>query len=397
MLIRFAWRMLTEVDRRLLWKFAYNLGWKGVGAVRRFETRLKRGEFFPAFTFISVTDRCNLTCQGCWVTQAGPSRELDIERLDRIVAAGKQKGSYFVGILGGEPLMHPTLFELFERHPDCYFVLFSNGTLLTDEVAATMRRLGNVSPLISIEGREQTSDERRGGRNVYARSIEGLERCRAHKLVFGVATSVCRSNIDELVTESFVNDMIDAGAHYLWYYIYRPVGPDPQPRLALDAAQIVRLRRFMVDIRPRTPLMVIDAYWDHEGNALCPAAVGISHHIGPGGDLEPCPPIQFANEDAGDAYDLHERFNSSRFLAGFRDMAAKSTRGCILLEDPELLADFVRESGAYDSSGRNAALEELRAMTACGSHHLPGQEIPERSWMYRFAKKHWFFGFGAYG
>ena len=29
--------------------------------------------------------------------------------------------------------------------------------------------------------------------------------------------------------------------------------------------------------------------------------------------------------------------------------------------------------------------------------YLPGQEIPEKSFFYRFAKKHWFFGFGAYG
>ena len=35
---------------------------------------------------------------------------------------------------------------------------------------------------------------------------------------------------------------------------------------------------------------------------------------------------------------------------------------------------------------------------SCGqSQHQPGQEIPEKHWMYRLAKKHYFFGFGAYG
>jgi hypothetical protein len=40
---------------------------------------------------------------------------------------------------------------------------------------------------------------------------------------------------------------------------------------------------------------------------------------------------------------------------------------------------------------------ELELMEPCPSHHLAGREVPERSWAYRFAKKHWFFGFGAYG
>ena len=42
-------------------------------------------------------------------------------------------------------------------------------------------------------------------------------------------------------------------------------------------------------------------------------------------------------------------------------------------------------------------MAELEAMTARNSQYNPGNEIPEEHWMYRFAKKHWFFGFGAYG
>ena len=52
---------------------------------------------------------------------------------------------------------------------------------------------------------------------------------------------------------------------------------------------------------------------------------------------------------------------------------------------------------ARDSSGRGTAHAELAAMQVRPSHHLPGQEIPESSWAYRFAKKNYFFGFGAYG
>ena len=388
---------MTEPDKRLLWKFCWNFGFKGMRAVDKFQKRIKNGEYFPAFLFISVTDKCNLSCQGCWVTQASPSRELDVETLDRLIEECKKKGSYFFGILGGEPLLHKGLFDVFKKHPDAYFLLFTNGLLITDETASRMRELGNVSPLISIEGNAEVSDERRGGKDVYQRTIDAIEICRKHRLVIGAATSVCKSNIEDLATESFVNQLASIGVHYLWYYIYRPVGPNPTPELALDPGQVLDLRRFMVDVRTRAPMLIVDAYWDHDGKALCPAAVGIGHHISPAGDIEPCPPIQFATENIGDATDLHAVFSNSEFLQKFRELACKTTQGCIIMENPELLREFLSGNGAEDTSGRDTAFAELENMLPHKSQDMPGEEIPEKSWAYRFAKKHWFFGFGAYG
>lgn len=390
-------RLLTETDKRVLWKFVWNFGWKGMRSISRFQKRLKKGEYFPAFMFISVTDRCNLSCQGCWVTPADPTRELSVEAIDEITNECKAKGSYFFGILGGEPLLHKGILDVFEKHPDAYFLLFTNGQLITDDIAARMRKAGNVSPLISIEGSRSVSDVRRGGQGVYDRTMRGLENCRKHRLVIGVATSVCKSNIDDLATEAFVKEMAERGAHYLWYYIYRPVGPRPCPELALDPPGVRRLRQFLVDIRLKAPMMIVDAYWDHDGKALCPAAVGIGHHIGPGGDIEPCPPLQFAAENVNDEGTLSGNVSTSEFLAGFRDLVCKETQGCIIMEQPQLLERFLRESGARDTTGRAAGLDELAAMTPRMSQHMPGEEIPEKSWMYRFAKKNWFFGFGAYG
>ena len=394
----FATRMLTEPDKRVLFKFAWNFGWKGMRAVSRFEKRMANGEdFFPAFLFISVTDQCNLSCQGCWVTPCSPRRELDLETLDGLVRQSKAKGSFFFGILGGEPLLHKGLFDLFGRHPDAYFLLFTNGTLITDAIAKEMRRLGNVSPLISIEGTREVSDERRGGNNVYDRTLTGLEHCRRNRLVIGAATSVCRSNLDDLASERFIRELADLGVHYLWYYIYRPVGPKPTPELALDPAQVTALRRFIVDSRRHSPLMVVDAYWDHEGKALCPAAVGMAHHIGPGGDVEPCPPIQFAVDNIHAGKPLAELFRDSEFLKAFRDYSRTSTRGCVIMEDPERLKAFLLAQSARDTSGRGTGYQELSAMLPHVSHNVPSAEIPEKSAMYRFAKKYWFFGFGAYG
>ncbi len=397
---RMMWRMMREPAPRIIWNFATQFGWNGLQAVRKFERRRKNGEpLFPAFVFISLNEACNLRCQGCWVTttKGANSRKLSVEDVNKVIEAGKANGARFFGLLGGEPLLHPDLIEILEQHPDCYFQLFTNGTLLTDEVAARLAKAGNVTPLISIEGLEDVSDERRGGREVYRRSMDALDNCRKHRLIFGTATSVCKTNIDDLVNEEFVNEIAKRGAHYLWYYIYRPVGPRPTPELALSKEEILRLRRFLVDIRGRAPLMVVDAYWNHKGEAMCPAATGISHHVGPGGDIEPCPPIQFARENLRETDDPSKAFSDSEFLSKFRDFSRDTTQGCVLLEDPAALKTFLESQHARDTSGRDVAYGELDAMTALPGHHMPGEEIPERDPFYYFAKKHWFFGFGAYG
>jgi len=84
------------------------------------------------------------------------------------------------------------------------------------------------------------------------------------------------------------------------------------------------------------------------------------------------------------------------FLRQLRTFIADRTRGCILLEDPAALADFMRQHGAIDSSNRDA-LTELDQATVLPGHNDPDGIIPEKSWLYRLAKKYYFCGFGAYG
>lgn len=395
-MLHLGWRLVREVSPRCLWKFAWNFGLRGMLAVRSFERRRRRGQYSPAFLFISVTDQCNLTCQGCWVTPSDPPRVLGMAVLRETIERFRATGLRFFGILGGEPLLYKGLTDLFHEFGDCYFQVFTNGLLLDETVAKEYRRCGNVTPLISIEGDELVSDVRRGGSRVMARSLAAVERCREAGLVTGIASSVCQSNIETVANRAFLDRAAALGAHYVWYYIYRPVGPRPCVELALSKEQILDLRRFMVNARVGAPVLVVDSYWDHAGRAVCPAVIGLAPHIGPGGNVEPCPPIQFSDSEI-QVDDVVSPVCNSEFLARFRTAIAERTRGCILMDDPRFLSGLIDDCGAADASGRGTARQELDAMTCIPSHHIPGHEIPERSWFYRMAKRHWFFGFGAYG
>ena len=162
MMIAFGRRMLAETDFRVLAKFVVNFGVKGIRSVEIYKKRLSRGEYFPPFLFISVISSCQLRCQGCWVDVEAPSQKISLEDMNRLVGDAKAHGNSYFGILGGEPFLHPQLLDIFAAHPDCYFQVFTNGQLITNETAREMRKIGNVTPLISVEGTEIVSNQRRG-------------------------------------------------------------------------------------------------------------------------------------------------------------------------------------------------------------------------------------------
>jgi MoaA/NifB/PqqE/SkfB family radical SAM enzyme len=401
MYLKMAKRLLLETDKRLLWKLAWNMGFKGMRAIQRHKRRLRAGEFFPPFLYISVINSCNLRCQGCWVDVAAKQERIEPEAMDRLIQESKQMGNSFFGILGGEPFMHAELLEIFGRHPDCYFQVFTNGHFISDDVARQLRDFGNVTPLISVEGNEIISDERRGKANVFSQTLDGLNNCLRHKVMTGVCTSLCQSNFD-LLSERWVDRLIEMGVLYCWFHIYRAVGPIATPRLCLTPEQQLEARRFVVEMRAKKPIVIIDAYYDGEGQALCPAATGFTHHVGPWGDIEPCPIIQFAKESIydrlpdGNYRPLKDVFNESTFLRDFRELSAQNTRGCVVLERPDVLRQIIETHDARDTTARRTALVELEAMQTRPSQFNPGHEIPEKNIAYRLVKRFFFNDYGAY-
>ena len=59
-------------------------------------------------------------------------------------------------------------------------------------------------------------------------------------MLTGVCTSLCQTNFD-LLSEAWVDRLIEMGVMYCWFHIYRVVGPAPTPDLALTPAQLQQL------------------------------------------------------------------------------------------------------------------------------------------------------------
>jgi hypothetical protein len=111
-------RILVETDKRLLWKLAWNMGFKGMLSVEKHKRRLKKGEVFPPFLYVSVINSCNLRCQGCWVdvaekmeamapeTEPTPLRELLYYLVDTVLERAEPESPEALPQLEQLPLVH---------------------------------------------------------------------------------------------------------------------------------------------------------------------------------------------------------------------------------------------------------------------------------------------------
>ena len=110
--------------------------------------------------------RCNLNCYGCYAGQYRKESDMPIELLDRLFNEAEEMGMNFLTISGGEPFIRKEHLDLFEKHPDIAFQIYTNGTLINQEVAKRLAQMGNVYPAISVEGYEEETDETSRKRNI---------------------------------------------------------------------------------------------------------------------------------------------------------------------------------------------------------------------------------------
>jgi len=202
---------------------------RGCGlAAERFKE--KYGEYPPTFIVLSPTQRCNLKCIGCYASSAADtSPTIPYDYVDKIVGEVHDLfGSRFITISGGEPLMYhsdgKTLFDIFEKYNDMFFLMYTNGTLIDEKTAERFAHCANITPAISVEGYERLTDARRG-KGTYRKILGAMERLRKAGVPFGVSVTSTSKNTDVLSTDEFYDYYFEQqGACYMWQFQLMPIG-----------------------------------------------------------------------------------------------------------------------------------------------------------------------------
>ena len=130
--------ILNDVDPEIVKTLIVNFFINGnlVGGPIQEELRQKYNCNIPWTILLDPTSACNLHCTGCWAAEYGNKLNLSYDEIDDIIKQGKEMGVYFYIYTGGEPLVRKDdLIRLCEKHDDCVFMAFTNGTLIDEAFA----------------------------------------------------------------------------------------------------------------------------------------------------------------------------------------------------------------------------------------------------------------------
>ncbi len=183
----------------------------------------------PTILLISPTKACNLLCKGCYADSTSTQEKLEWDLIDRMIQEVHDLwGGRFIVLSGGEPLLYRDrgrdVLDLAEKHGDCFFMMYTNGTLITDKMARRIARAGNIMPAISVEGMRQRTDERRG-QGVFDKTVAAMERLRREKVFFGISMTATRENAEEILSDEVVDFYFEKmGALFAWVFQYMPIG-----------------------------------------------------------------------------------------------------------------------------------------------------------------------------
>ncbi len=150
----------------------------------------------------NLTRACNLTCGHCYASAtAGPAPdELTLEEARGLIDQLVEFQVPVVLFSGGEPLLHPHLFELIGRavRGGARAVLSTNGLLIDRPVAERLKDLGLSYVGVSLDGLAEAHDEFRRLPGAFDRTVRAMAVAREAGLKVGLRLTLSRRNVADL-------------------------------------------------------------------------------------------------------------------------------------------------------------------------------------------------------
>ncbi|SHH97467.1 radical SAM protein [Clostridium grantii] len=340
--------ILKNTDKKCLEKFFINFltnaNW--FGAIERAKYLENEDTKIPFTILLSPTMECNLRCNGCYAENMLNHSKINIEEVDRIVKEARELGIYYIIILGGEPFFYKELLGIYEKYNDVMFSPFTNGTLIDEITADRLQKCGNVFPMLSVEGSEKDTDERRG-KGVYKKVMRAMDILNEKGILFGVSTAVTSTNINSVLSDEFVEKLINKGSKMNWYFLFMPVGGETSDfSMMLTAEQRAYLGKRTKEIRETKPYFTIDFFNDAPYVGGCIAGKYYCH-INVNEDVEPCVFAHFSNKNIK-GVPLIEAFRDPFFkeIRHRQPYDKNMLRPCMMIDNPQVVKEICEKVGA---------------------------------------------------
>jgi len=346
-------------------------------SAKRMTTHLTMGDFItlkelyqgfknkssiPRVLLVDPTSNCNLKCKGCWSKDYESGHNISYEKLDDLLNQAEDLGIMDCLMTGGEPLLRKDdIIKLCEKHNKMTFGAFTNATLIDEEFADEMARLGNLNVFISIEGTREETDFRRGD-GVYDKAIHSMDILRSRDIGFAFSACYHAKNYKTICSDGFLDSMRENGAWFGWLFQYIPVGSSADNSLVCSAEQRAYVQEKIRDYCIKHDCVIVD-FWNngHLSFGCIGAGVGFAH-INAKGDVEPCAFCHYSDSNIYEV-SLADALRS-RFFTVFRNAQPFSNnplKACPLIDNPQAIIDVVNKGGAKSTHLSNPESAEQLA------------------------------------
>ncbi len=318
----------------------------------------ENGSVVPPFLILSITSRCNLRCVGCYAAAVGTVRKnspenekckgnLNLDQWRRVIQEASNLGIFGFIIAGGEPFVFPGLLDLCEAFKNRIFVIFTNGTALKEADFARLKHLPNVVVIVSIEGNQEVTDQRRG-HGVYEKVLHTIHRLNKLGVVSGISVTITRLNFEYWMNDASVDALIAQGIRFGFFIEYIPVSHLPGDLLSLSGDERVAFRARVLEYRAQKSLYLVHSPGDEELVGGCISAGRGFAHVTPEGELTPCPVSNIATHNLTTA-SLQEGLNSPLFqrIRESDHLLENGDTPCALFAHPQEVEALVRATGAH--------------------------------------------------
>jgi len=181
----------------------------------------------PRLIFWELTKRCNLNCIHCRAEAENMkyTGELTLERITPVIDDIASHYRPILVLTGGEPLFRDDIFLIasYASGKGLKTALASNGTMIDEKTAVTIRDAGVQRVSISLDGSTAAShDGFRGIPGSFEQALAGIGHLRAAGVEFQINTTISRRNVDEIGEIMKLAEGI--GARALHIFMLVPVG-----------------------------------------------------------------------------------------------------------------------------------------------------------------------------
>jgi radical SAM protein with 4Fe4S-binding SPASM domain len=155
----------------------------------------------PVSGTFDITSRCNLRCIHCYIQGIDFGKELTYPEICNILDQIAEEGCLWLLITGGEPLTRPDFMGIYEyaKRKGFFITLFTNGTLLTTEIADFLVEFPPFAIEITLYGiTADTYEKVTGVPGAFERCRRGIELLRERNLYLRLKSMIFTTNRHEL-------------------------------------------------------------------------------------------------------------------------------------------------------------------------------------------------------